>query len=83
MICIVEYLFCHSKGSFKGITLVVNQLADKLGDRDNRVSIVELYGDIVCKVIESAEASLVLSDNICKRSTAEEILLFKAELFAF
>ena len=63
---VIEHLFGDFKSLFKGIALVVYELADKLGNGDDRMGIVELDRDIVCEIVESSKASLVLLYDICE-----------------
>ena len=79
---IVEYLLSRIESLFKSPALVVNELTDKLRNGYYRVSIVELYRDIVCKFVHAPAGSLVLLYDIGDRCTAKEILLFQAELLA-
>ena len=63
---VIEHLFGDFKSLFKGISLVVYELADKLGNGDDRMGIVELDRDIVREIVESSKASLVLLYDICE-----------------
>ena len=61
---VVEHLLGYFKGSVKGIALVVNELSDELRDRDDGVSVIELYGDVVLQALQTAELSLMLAEYV-------------------
>ena len=63
MVGVVEYLMRFIKCGVKVITLLA-KLAYKLGDSDNGVGIVELYGEVFFKLVKAAEARFVLCKGI-------------------
>ena len=59
MVGVVEYLMRFIKCGVKVIALLA-KLAYKLGDSDNRVGIVELYCDILFKLVKVSKARFML-----------------------
>jgi hypothetical protein len=60
--------------------LNIDEDSQKLGDGESWVSVVELDGDRVGKLLPGLLALLEATDNVVKRGSTPEVLLLQAEL---
>lgn len=82
MIGIAEDLLCNRKGIRKCPAAVIQyQQANQFRNGDYRMGIVQLYGNLVCQIVQCAISCLVLFQNVRQGSRTEEVLLFQAKLF--
>src|SRR5262249_19228273 len=63
-------------------TMDVDEQAHQLGDRDRRMRVVELNGDLVRQLVEVRMVRREAAENVLERRADEEILLLEPKLAA-
>ena len=70
-------------GAVPGEVLLVDEDAHELDDRDRRMRVVELHGDLGGEIVPRVSAGAqVPADDVPQRARDEEILLHEPQLFA-
>ncbi len=62
--------------------VIVDQDPHQLGDRQRRMSVVHLYGDLVAELIEVVVLAQVAADDVPHGASHQEIFLHQPQLFA-
>ncbi|MPN53078.1 hypothetical protein SDC9_200741 [bioreactor metagenome] len=75
MVRVAEYLLADIDGSFPVHVLLVDHDAQKLGNGEGGVGVVDLDADLVRKVVERAVAPFMLADDVLDGGAGEEIVL--------